>query len=89
MGPRLHEPVTPPTEGSSPRAFLTHPLTACVLPFPGLPFLRWLPSEPVLPVLQLILQPTLRPCQRHLPFPHLHVHLRPPGGVAQRPQPEF
>lgn len=74
---------------AGPRAWhLAQPcLPFCVLP--GLPLLPQLPTEPVPPVLRPILQPTLRPCQQPLLLVPLHVHLRPPGGASQCPQPEF
>lgn len=85
--PCPHPPVAGPTEGPGPDRLPHSP--PCVCPFPGLSFLPRLPPEPVLPVLQLILQPSVRPSQQHLPVPPLHVHLCSPGGISQRPQPEF
>lgn len=67
---------------------LTQPLSALFL-LPGLSLLPQLPTEPVPPVFQPIVQPALRPCQRPLLLAPLHVHLRPPGGSSQCPQPEF
>lgn len=65
-----------------------HPTPVC-FSLAGLPLLPWLPAESVPPVFQPILQPSLCPRQQPLCLSPLHVHLRPPGGSSQCPQPDF